>query len=237
MAQRLKTKVSPCSFRLNDEARKALVIEEAENPNKTRGQIIGELIIAKVTGKTVPPPIEFAEFSAEEMLALRVINAENMKVADRFRAAARHATPKSNKDAFYLEIAKEAKAAVESCKTVSKKLVEMSDQAASVKAETLFNLKDIYEKTTKLRENAVKKIDKDPEARARANMWGELANFVRIFLPEVGPEINILTAPVKEIKKVKEETKPQLQEPQQPQQQEKGEFETFETATGGYKDA
>ncbi|MEO8439077.1 MAG: hypothetical protein ABI540_02535, partial [Spartobacteria bacterium] len=77
MARRLKTKVSPTTWRLSEQAMQALVILESQQPDKPRAQLIGELLIARANNTEVEPTIEFAQLDDRELFSLRREIAEN----------------------------------------------------------------------------------------------------------------------------------------------------------------
>lgn len=195
MARRLKTKVSPCSFRLNGPARQALAILEAEQPDKPRGVLIGELLIAKATGVEPPPTIQFAELDPADLFSVRGSIAEFGKRANHIKAAIRYATPGSNDEATSLGGAlKQANTLLADGRIVLAKIREMVSRSASVKVEEIISFEDVYDFAVMGHTQLVKQFGIEEAAPRKAKMWQHVANFVRSFRPDVGPELITPTA-------------------------------------------
>lgn len=178
------------SWRLSAQAAEALVILEAEQPDKSQAQLIGELLIAQANKADVPTPINFAEFDDAEWFSLRAALAENAQQVKMARAMNRKASLGSDKDgSLALEARKQMELVVRNCNEINKKVQLILNQSASIKAEQIMSFEEVYQRASILHQLSVKKYGTDPDAPERAKVWADLANFARIYYPKVGPEI------------------------------------------------
>lgn len=189
MARR-KTKVSPCTWRLDAPALNALTILEAEEPDKPRGKLIGEILIAQANKTEIPPTIEFAEFDAVEMFALRAAVAGLTRILSGATKALRAASPGNEKDALLLQGAlKQFEEIAINCKKTLNAARDMANKSASVRAETIISFEEVYQIAASLHRRFVETFGKDPKAPKQAKALEKLANFLRVFRQDVGPEI------------------------------------------------
>lgn len=189
MARRKKTKTSPVSWRLDDDALKALAILENQQPDKERGQIVGEHLI-KAAGDEPPPLIRFNEFSPSEILHLRADMSENKRTAEDVKIALRKARPGSKEEAKRLSDAiTEATKILVRCSQHDKELRELARKTAHIRAEEIAALEWAYKGASRQHELAVKKIGEEEDAKVRAEAWAKLAQFCLIFRPDLGPEL------------------------------------------------
>jgi hypothetical protein len=189
MSRRKKTKTSPVSWRLDDDALKALAILESQEPTKERSQIIGEHLI-KAAGEEPPTPIQFNELDPTEILHLRADLAENRRIVDELKIALRKARPNSKEEARRLSDAiLEATTVLKVCLRHDKELRELARGVAQITAHETGLLEWTYDKATRNHKWAVKKIGVEADAIERAEGWAKLANFCRIFRPDLGPEL------------------------------------------------
>lgn len=185
------------SWRLDDDALKALAILESQEPNKERSQVIGEHLI-KAAGAEPPPTIQFNELDPSEILHLRADLAENRRIVDELKIALRKARPNSKEEARRLSDAIfEATTVLKVCLKNDKELRELARSTAQITAEKTSLLKWTYEKAARNHTAQVEKIGREATAKGRAEGWAKLANFCRIFMPELGPELKMpVTLPV-----------------------------------------
>ncbi len=228
MARRLKTKVSPCTWRLDATALNALAVLEAQQPDKPRGKLIGEILIAKAMGIEPPPTIQFAELEPADLFSLRGSIAELAKLTGVIKTAVRYATPGSDDEAISLGSAlKQINTFLTDGRKVLATVRELISRSASVKVEEIINFKDVYDEARGTHSAIVTQFGKDKDAPKMAKIWENLANFVRKFRPDVGEEIKTPTPfPVEKGAK----PKPEVRKP------EKEEFEDLEEL-GGFTDA
>lgn len=178
------------SLRLTAQAADALVILKAEQPDKSQAQLIGELLIAQAKKIDVPAPIIFAEFDDAEWFSLRAALAENASQIKIARAMNRKATLGRDTDgSLALEARKQTEVVIRNCNEINKKVQLILSQSASIKAEQIMSFEEVYQRAAQSHKWAIKKYGTDPDAPERAKAWGNLANFARIYCPNVGPEV------------------------------------------------
>lgn len=194
MARRKKTKTSPVSWRLDDDALKALTILESQEPTKERSQVIGEHLI-RAAGAEPPPTIQFNELDPKEFLNLRAALAENRRIVDDLKITLRKARPNSKEEAKRLSDAiLEATTVLKVCLSHDKELRQLARGAAQITAKETALLKWMYGKAARNQTSQVQKIGQDAAAKGRAEDWTKIANFCRMFMPEVGPELKMPVA-------------------------------------------
>lgn len=195
MARRKKTKTSPVSWRLDEDALKALAILENQEPTKERSQIIGEHLI-KAAGAEPPPTIQFNELDPREILHLRADLAENRRTVEDLKIALRKAKPNSKEDAGRLSDAiLEATKVLKRCLQHDRELRELARGASQVTANELGSLEWLYKVARNSHKWEVKKMAQEPAAKDRAENYAALANLCRHFRPNVGPELKTPAAP------------------------------------------
>lgn len=196
MSRRLKTKTSPVSWRLDDDALKALIILEGQDPGKERGQIIGDQLIAAATGSGPPPTIRFNEIDPKEILHLRAELSENRRLVEMVKAALRQARPSTKEEATRLsEAITGATEILRRCGKHDEKLREQAKKSAQVTIENLDTLQVIFKKAAANHAAAIKKLSTDPDAPQRAEYWARFGNFCRLFCPDLGKELEIPPKP------------------------------------------
>jgi hypothetical protein len=190
MTRRKKTKTSPVSWRLDDDALNALAILESQEPGKERSQIVGEHLI-KAAGAEPTPTIQFNELSPSEILHLRAELAENRRIADGLKIALRKARPNSKEEAKRLsEAIIEATLVLKVCLRHDKELRELARNTGQITVGETQLLEWTYERCARNHEATVKKLHEgDAETKTRAEGWAKLAKFCLIFRPDLGPEL------------------------------------------------
>lgn len=178
------------SWRLDDDALKALAILESQQPGKERAQIVGEHLI-KAAGDEPPLTIQFNELDPREILHIRADLAENRRIVDELKIALRKAKPNSTQEGKRLSDAIiEATRVLALCLKHDKELRQQARNTAQIKAEEVASLQWVYNKASNNHMWAVRKIaEEGAEARTRAENWAKLAKFCLIFRPDLGPEL------------------------------------------------
>ena len=199
MSRRLKRKTSPVSWRLSDEHLKALAILEAQDPDKDRGQLIGELILKEATGQQPPPPIKFNDLDPKDVMDLRAdLNSLRHQIQT-LKSDLRKISPGTKEGAKMLSNAIElANEILESCKVHDKRLYKQANNTAQVAIEDARVLEQVYAKAVYKYNWALKHMQKkgeEEEARRTAVVWMKFANFCLLWRPDLGQPLKVPQVP------------------------------------------